>query len=318
MAVALGIFEKLKLKPGHSKFGQAVMLGIPIGALIGGVGTPAGSSINILGLQIIEQQGGPRIPFLHWASIGVPMVLLLLPFAAFIMAKFFPPEVKTIGSMDDIRRERKELGPLSLAEKKVIVIQAAMIVLWTLNTWYPAFDVVLIAICGASVMFFPGIRLFTWQEASKATGWDILMMAGAVTALGAASASSGLAQWLVDSALGGLEDWNLVAILMLISAFTVVIHLMLPIAPVINAVMIPPIMLLATQAGHNPALYALPVIFTASCAFLIPMDAVPLITYSKGYYKMFDMFLPGAVISILWVILMTGVMIVVAPMVGLL
>ena len=144
------------------------------------------------------------------------------------------------------------------------------------------------------------------------------MMAGAVTALGAASASSGLAQWLVDSALGGLEDWNLVAILMLISAFTVVIHLMLPIAPVINAVMIPPIMLLATQAGQNPALYALPVIFTASCAFLIPMDAVPLITYSKGYYKMFDMFLPGAVISILWVILMTGVMIVVAPIVGLL
>ena len=68
---------------------------------------------------------------------------------------------------------------------------------------------------------------------------------------------------------------------------------MLPIAPVINAVMIPPIMVLGAAAGVNPALYALPVIFTASCAFLLPLDAVPLVTYSRGYYRMFDMLPAG-------------------------
>ena len=68
----------------------------------------------------------------------------------------------------------------------------------------------------------------------------------------------------------------------------------------------------------NPALYALPVIFTASCAFLLPLDAVPLVTYSRGYYKMFDMFVPGAIISVFWVILMTGLLMVIGPMVGLL
>jgi sodium-dependent dicarboxylate transporter 2/3/5 len=121
----------------------------------------------------------------------------------------------------------------------------------------------------------------------------------------------------VSISLGGLVDVNIILVLALISAFTVVVHLMLPVSPVINAVMIPPIMLLGAASGVNPVIYALPVIYTASCAFLLPMDAVPLITYAKGYYRMFDMFKPGAIISILWVILMTALLLVLGPVVGL-
>src|SRR2546428_15215 len=113
------------------------------------------------------------------------------------------------------------------------------------------------------------------------------MMLGGVTSLGALSSSSGLAKWLVGSTPGGLEHWSVLGIPVLISPFTVVIHLMLPVNPVIPGVMIPPIMLVAAAAGKNPALYALPVIFTASCAFLLPLDAVPLVTYGEGYYQVF-------------------------------
>lgn len=317
MAIALGIFEKLKLRPG-SQFGKAVMMGIPIGSMIGGVGTPAGSSINVLGLTMIEQNGGARIPFLYWMAIGVPMVVILLPVAAWVLVKCFPPEITTIGDVEDIHRERKRTGPVSANEWKVIAIMSAMLTLWILSTWIPAFDTVLVALCGAVAMFLPGMKLFSWKEVQDATGWDTLLMIGGVTSLGAASARTGLAKWLADSALGGLQDWNILWVLALISAFTVVIHLLLPIAPVINAVMIPPIMALGAAAGVNPALYALPVIFTASCAFLLPLDAVPLVTFSKGYYRMFDMFMPGLVISAVWVVLMTAVLMVVGPMVGLL
>jgi sodium-dependent dicarboxylate transporter 2/3/5 len=64
-------------------------------------------------------------------------------------------------------------------------------------------------------------------------------------------------------------------------------------------------------------LFVLPIIFTASCAFLLPLDAVPLVTYSAGYYKFYDMWKPGLVISIAWVIVMTAVMMIFAPMLGL-
>jgi sodium-dependent dicarboxylate transporter 2/3/5 len=317
MAIALGIFDKLGLQPGKSQFGRVVMMGIPIASLIGGVGTPAGSSINILGLSVIEQNGGARVPFLYWMAIGIPMVIVLLPVAAWVLLKFYPPEIKTIGNIEEIHRERRALGSMSANEKKVLGVMSAMVVLWIASTWYPAFDTTLVAILGATVMFLPGMNLFGWKETQNAVGWDALLMIGGVTSLGQASSRTGLAKWIADSTLSGLADWNIVLVIALISAFIVVIHLMLPINPVIVVAMIPPIMVLGQAAGVNPALYALPVIFTASCAFLLPLDAVPLVTYGKGYYKMFDMFIPGLVISAVWVVVMTAVLLLIGPLVGL-
>ena len=102
-----------------------------------------------------------------------------------------------------------------------------------------------------------------------------------------------------------------------VSAFIVVIHLLVPVNPAIVAAMVPPIVLLATSTGQNPALYGLPVVFTASCAFLLPLDAVPLVTYGKGYYRMFDMLLPGAIISVAWVVLLTVLLLLIGPAIGL-
>lgn len=305
MAIALGLFDRMRLVPGRSQFAKAVMMGIPIASLIGGVGTPAGSSINVMGIYFIEQHGKVTVPFLHWMAIGMPMALLLTPCAAWILLRCYPPEMESIGDLTEIRRERAGLGPLTAPERKVIAILGAMIALWILGTWFKQLDTVLVAILGSAVMFLPGVGLLTWKQAERGTGWEGLLMIGGVTSLGAASSQSGLAKWLVDASLGYAQNWDPLPVIALISAFTVVIHLLLPIAPVINAVLIPPIALLAVSAGHNPALYGLPVAFTASCAFLLPLDAVALVTYGKGYYRMLDMLGPGALISVCWVAWMT-------------
>jgi sodium-dependent dicarboxylate transporter 2/3/5 len=168
-------------------------------------------------------------------------------------------------------------------------------------------------------MFLPGMRLFeSWKQAERSTAWDTLLMIGSVTSLGTVSASSGLAKWLVDASLGGMEAWPVAGVLTMVSAFIVVVHLLVPVNPAIIAAMVPPIVLLATSTGQNPALYGLPVVFTASCAFLLPLDAVPLVTYGKGYYRMLDMFLPGAVISVAWVALLTALLLLIGPFIGLL
>ena len=62
---------------------------------------------------------------------------------------------------------------------------------------------------------------------------------------------------------------------------TVLIHLPVPINPAIVGVLIPPIALLALATGQNPAMYTLPVAFTASCAMLLPLDAVAVITIDR-------------------------------------
>jgi solute carrier family 13 (sodium-dependent dicarboxylate transporter), member 2/3/5 len=315
MAIALELLRKLGLPPGASRFGKAVMIGIPIASLIGGVGTPAGSSVNILGLYFVERHGHVRVPFLTWAALGLPLVAVLLPFAAWVLCRVYPPERERLTELldgDDGERAR-----LTAAERKALGILGLMIAFWVAGTWYPQIDIVVVGVAGAVALFLPGVRLLTWPEAERSTGWDALFMIGGVTSLGAASVDTGLAKWMVDGMLGGMQGWPVVAVLAAISAFAVVIHLVLPIAPVVNAVLIPPIVLLAAGSGHHPALYALPVAFTASCAFLLPLDAVSLVTFSKGYYRMFDMLLPGAIISLAWVLVLTALMVALGPPLGL-
>ena len=317
MAVAVGLFEKMELAPGRSTFAKALMIGIPFAALIGGVATPAGSSINILGIFFIQEYGDVTVRFLDWMVIGVPMVVVLLPLSARVLLWFYPPEMDQVTVVGDVQTERASLGPVSGREWRVLIILGTMIVLWVLSTWVVALNVVLVSLLGAITMFLPGMRLFTWKDVERGIGWEALLMIGGVTALGAASVETGLAQWLVDGSLGGLEDWSTVGVVALVSAFTVVIHLALPIGPVINSVLIPPLAILALSTGQNPALYALPVAFTASCAFLLPLDAVPLVTYTRGYYRMLDMLVPGTILSVGWVLLITVLMVWLGPMVGL-
>ena len=318
MALALGLCEKMRLPCGRSSFAKSLMIGIPVAALIGGVATPAGSSINILGIFFIEEYGDVTIRFLDWMVIGVPMVVILFPVSVWVLAWWYPPEMQQVTAVSDIDIERTNLGTLTGKEWRVLLILTSMVVLWVLSTWVPELNVVLVSLVGAIAMFLPGMHLFSWKEVERGIGWEALLMVGGVTALGAASVETGLAQWLVEGSLGGIEDWSTVGIVALVSTFTVVIHLALPIGPVINSVLIPPLALLALSTGQNPALYALPVAFTASCAFLLPLDAVPLLTYGKGYYRMLDMLAPGTILSICWIILITVLMVVLGPMLGLL
>ena len=47
----------------------------------------------------------------------------------------------------------------------------------------------------------------------------------------------------------------------------------------------------------------LPMAFVTIACLLVPLAAVPLITYSQGYYSMRDMFISGLITSLIWVVL---------------
>ena len=316
MSMALPLLARVAPVPGASQFAKALMIGIPFAAFIGGVGTPAGSSINILGLFQIQQFGKVEVSFLQWMTIGIPMVIVLTPVAWCVLVWWFKPEMASVGDPAELRAEHRALGAWSASEKKVAGLLGLMIVLWIASSWFRVIDTTIVALAGAILMFAPGMNLLTWQHAQRSIGWDILLLVGGVTSLGAAAGATGLAKYLVAS-LPDMTMWSVAAVIALISVVTVFIHLPLPVNPAIVGVLIPPIALLALSSGQNPALYTLPVVFMTSCALLLPLDSVTAITYAKGYYRMTDMVVPGLVISIIWVIVMTAMMVWVAPLTGL-
>jgi len=62
---------------------------------------------------MIEQNGGARVPFLHWMAIGMPMVIVLLPIAAWILLTFHPHDDRAAGgtAVMHLRLRQKGGGP---------------------------------------------------------------------------------------------------------------------------------------------------------------------------------------------------------------
>lgn len=317
MPVAMLILKENGCMPGHSMYGRALMLGLPIACLIGGVGTPAGGSPNMLTIGLLESTANVHINFIEWSFIGVPMVLILVPAAYFVLIKFFPPEVNTLCTNSEECTDYYSLGPMTSMEKRFLGIFIINLVLWMTDRWH-GIPLPAVAVLGGTLFCLPKIGLVDWKNDGKKIGWDIIMLVGAANALGMIIWETGGALWIANACLGGVGSLPLPVMIAAIAMFTVAIHLLIPIAPALIAVLLPAMVALANNIGLSPALLALPMGFSASASLLLPIETITLVTYPAGYYRMFDMFRPGIVISVIWSVVVTCLMLLIGKPLGLL
>lgn len=303
MGLGLGILEPLDARPGKSNFGRTLMIAIPFGAMIGGMATPAGSSVNILALYFMEQSVGQAIPFVKWMAMGIPICIAMVPISWWILVKLFKPEDLEIDFLEHLLEKMEIPESLTAAEKKTLVIVGAMLTLWVISSWVPALDITLVALGGLVAFCLPGMNVFTWEQLNENISWEALLVVGSVTAFGAAVTTTGLGNWMVESLLAGVSGVSEVAFTAIIGLVLNWIHLVLPVGAVIVGITVPPISEVATILSMNiPGL-----VFTcaamASACYLLPIDIVPLITFTKGYYSFWDMLKAGALVSTVLVIL---------------
>ena len=76
----------------------ALTMAIPIGANLGGMGTPIGTPPNAFAFKVLNDPAGLNLglSFGDWMLIMAPMVLIMLLMAWVIIRKMFPFSAKTI------------------------------------------------------------------------------------------------------------------------------------------------------------------------------------------------------------------------------
>jgi sodium-dependent dicarboxylate transporter 2/3/5 len=299
--IAYPLLKKNNCTPGKSNFGKAVMMGIPIAAAIGGIGTPAGSGLNVMALSLMKSTANIELNFLQWSAIGIPLALVLTMIAWYVIVKLVPPEFDKVEGLDDVAEQRKNLGPLTSGEKKFIIIFGLTMAAWFTSPW-TKLDSTFVAIVCASLFFVPGISLLTWDGVKGKIGWDLLLMLGTANALAMAIFHTGGAAWIANTFLSGMPAENVMLMLAIVAAFGVFSHLIIPVAGATVAVVIPVLAVLAGDLGVNPALLIVPIAMTASCVFLLPIDPIPLTTYEHKYWKMTDMMKIGFIVGPIWVV----------------
>jgi sodium-dependent dicarboxylate transporter 2/3/5 len=306
-SIAVPILQKNNCVPGRSNFGRALMMGIPTAATLGGVGTPAGSGLNVLTLNLLRGTTGTDVAFLQWSAVGIPFVLVLTFVCWWILRVTVPSELAVVRGFEDLEAERQRLGPLTAGERKFLLLFGITMAFWITGYW-TRLDLVTVAMISAAALFFPGIDLLTWDEAKERIGWDAVLLVAASYSLAMAIGSTGAANWMATSLLGGLVGLTPVLLLGGVIAFGIFSHYIVPVAAASLAVSVPVIVAVAERAAVSPALLIVPLGFCASCVMLLPIDPCPLATYHHGYWKISDMMKPGLVMSVAWMVLLTGMM----------
>lgn len=273
----------------RKKSGMAFMIALPVASMIGGMMTPAGSSLNLLAISLLEQQSGLTITFIHWMVYGIPIVIIALPISWLIIIKMYKPvEInydEIITYVDSIKIRNK----LSFKEKYVLILFSIMFILWVLGSWYPIFNITVVTIIGFTFLFLPGIQIIQWHEFTSSVSWEAIFLVGTIISLGGVVIKNGVSSWLVDVVFPSAFNLPIQGVLLVLSLMVFLLLVIMPVAPALISMLAPPFIIMAGDMGISPILFILTLSLCAANCYLLPLDTVPLLTYTTGYYKMIDM-----------------------------
>lgn len=300
---------------GKSELAKALSIACGAGAAIGGIATPMGNSLNILAMTMVEQFMGVRVTFLDWCIMGIPMALVASFITALYLAKVFKCEPISQAAIDKVRQQTESFGGFSTQEKKLIVWFLIVFVLMLSTTWITSLNMMMIAFAAVVVAFLPGIDLLERDYYYSQIGWDVVMMIAGVQALSTGIVNTGVATWFVNTLLAGAGAWPLLLVVFVMCLVTVFLHICIPVGPPTVSVALPILMALAAITDVNGAIIAMIGGTLGGVTTVIPVDAIMMICYSKGWITMAEWVKKGwfstlllAVLCTLWLPLISGIL----------
>lgn len=321
--------ENNKGEGNMANFSLAMMLAIAYASNFGGIATIIGTPPNVAYVGYIQKKYNYDVDFVNWMLICTPLAILLLLFLYLVMVKWlYPNKIKSdLATKQLINSEIQQLGPMTVAEKRVLGIFLGTAFLWIFRSvindaqeWFKLDDTMIAIMCGVALFICPSGKisnssltsvseednsndaLLEWGDTSK-MAWGILLLFGGGIALAGALEKAGLMQqmgvWLAQFSGNG---FLLVFVITLVTLF--LSEVMSNVAQVI--VFAPVVSSLADAAGINPLLLGIPMTLAASCASMLPMGTPPnAIVFASGYIKLKQMTRAGFVMNIISVILIT-------------
>ncbi len=305
-------------------FATGLMLAVAYSASIGSVGTLIGTPPNLFMRAFLETTYGIEIGFGQWMLVGVPLAIVFLIIAWFLLTfLLYPPEVDEIpGGKALVDHELELLGPLGRAEKLVLAVFLLTAFSWVLREpvtgWSPLLERApwvdnitdaTIAIAAAIALFAipvdprEGEFIMSWEKA-KELPWNVLLLFGGGLSLATAVQASELDVW-IGSQVTVLEFLPLI-LLAAVAAAVILLLTELTSNTATAATFLPILGGVALGIGIDPMLLIIPAALAASCAFMMPVATPPnAIVFGSGYLKIGQMIRAGVFLNIISVTLIT-------------
>jgi sodium-dependent dicarboxylate transporter 2/3/5 len=268
---------------------------------------------------------GTTVGFAQWMLIGVPVVVVLVPLAWAVIARFGlrAPDMGDLDTGANLRSGLPALAPMSRGERLVAFILGLTALAWVfrpvLSTAWPTVAVsdagiamtAAVALFAVPVRWSEGVFLLDWRDAREIR-WDVLILFGGGLALAGAMHDTGLAAWIGNavSTLGHLP-WPLLVVLLM----AIVVYLgELASNTAVAAVFLPVAGAVAVAMTAAPVALMLPLAMAASLGFMLPVATPPnAIAYGSGLVSAQQMLRVGAVLDVISIPIVAAVAMALGP-----
>lgn len=292
----------LKNLPADGKGRIGLALAIPIGANIGGIGTPIGTPPNVIALGYLKENLGIEIGFGDWCIRMVPFVIVMLLIAWFFLLLFFPFKAKEIKL--EINADRKKDFHFWVVAATFVIT----IVLWLIPEKITGLNSNEVALIPFAIFVATGV--FSKND-FKEINWDVLWMVAGGLALGTALMKTGLAKVLVDTIpfatmpalvviiVSGIVGYAIANFLSHTSAANLLLPILATVATAVD---------LGAFGGSAALLIGLAI--STSVAMILPISTPPnAIASSTGLVETKDMAKMGVIMGLVGLVLGYAVLI---------
>lgn len=274
-----------------------------------------GMATNAITVSLVSQMLGIDLSWGTWFLAAVVPIGIFLLLAPLIIYKVYPPELKSLDEVKPMAREGlKELGPISIAEKKLMVLFILAVLGWMFGTKIPFVDLSMQVVGFVFLALVLLLDVLDWNDVIAAKGaWNIYIWYGAFYGLATALSSAGFYEWLANllgdvlklSALNGM----LVTIILL--AISLAVRYFFVSNSAFVASFYPVLFSLAVTTKANPMVVALLLAFFSPLGALLTHygNGAGLIAFAPGYVSQNQFWKVGTI--------MVGVALVIFMVIGL-
>jgi len=301
--VMLGVIAAFKMEK-SSRFAGLIMITTVQAVSIWNVGIKTAAAQNMVAVGFIQKLLGQDITWINWLIVAAPFSLLLSIALYFIMMTMMPPETKEIaGGSAAVGKALTALGPMSGAEKRLLTISLILLAFWATEGILHPFDSSTTTTIAVALLFLPGIGVMDWKKANALIPWGTILLFGVGISLGTALLQTQAAQWLANIIVVwfGLNSLGALAILAVMAAFLVVIHLGFASATALASAMIP-IIIAVLQKVQTPGIsvvgMTLLLQFVVSFGFILPVNSPQgMLAYGTATFSVRDFIRTGLAIT---------------------
>jgi anion transporter len=295
-SLAAGVVDAFHVQRGN--VGRGLFLIITYSAALFDKMIIAGA-VSILARGVIVDVGGVPVEWSRWALACLPGDLVTIIACWAFTLWLFPPEQPQLpGGRDVLHARVRQMGPLSMAERRNVAIMVAAVGLWSTDFVHHLSPAV-IGVGAGLVSCLPLVGVLD-REDFRRVNFPVLIFMGTVLSMGAVLTETGALTLLTNGLFERMAPFlqGTVATVATLYAGTFMYHLAVGEDTVVIGTLLPLLLKSTSQHGMNPLAVGMIVTIASAGKLFVYQSGVLVAGYSFGYFGAKDLMKIGLVLTI--------------------